>query len=296
MARNWEFSSIFNDRAKIKEVIDPNGRNTNYLYDDFLRLKKTTEPGGDQTEFEYDETGFNIKSIIKGNIKTFLNHDQNGNLIEYIHNEGLKSDTIKATWFETDNSLKSLNFNGREAKVEKGPNGEIRIITVGEVIYVFTLNEMNQITSRTEPNGRVTEFKYDQNGIVSEIIVNGETITTIKPQANQILEISGGPEVYILERDYQNSKLQIGTIGGQFVEYIFDETTNTIHTNFVGIPLAIERDHKGLPTSIKYGTGTLYEMEYDGHKLKSIKGPTGIITTFTYDENGNVSERIENAR
>ncbi len=127
------------------------------------------------------------------------------------------------------------------------------------------------------PNGATVQYEYDHNGnIVSIWDENGQKyITNQYDRKGRVLK-------------------QIMADGEEYV-YFYDDANrvNTILTMSTGNSMKYEYNRKDLVTGIVYQDQTREEKEYDASdNLIRYKDRMGYITSFTYDANGNLLQKV----
>jgi YD repeat-containing protein len=219
-------------------VVDPRGKKTTYDFDTRFRTTSVTDHNGNVTAFSYS-TG-NRRTCVTDPLghKTGYTYDSKANVTGVIDAENTN----------TSCALKT-----------------------GGVKWTYTYTAKNDIDLETDPLGRTTDYVYDANGNLTEVIRKDAS---------------------------SNSKLRTcftrptsGTDKGLVTELI----ESTTLTNCTGNKTKFTYDTYGNQTEVidprfsSQGTPSKTTMTYDlGGRRLTVDNELGHTTTFTYDNQNNV--------
>jgi YD repeat-containing protein len=228
-----------------------------------------------QTIFKYDflEANVNTAYLVsitdrKGNQIT-LNYDSQ----KRINSVSLYGRSLLFTYYESTND----QFSDLIEKVtETGLNRSIK----------FEYDSLRNLVKYTDPNGGLTTYTYH------DVLTAWHTITEIKM-----------PNENLIKYEYDdNRKIKKQTSTGDNANstsytYNLDASTPNVQiqeANQNKTTLNLINPTQAIPYKITTPTGEIVEMKYEDslHPLKPtyLKNSKGAVTTYQYDNNGNVIE------
>ncbi|WP_218419941.1 RHS repeat domain-containing protein, partial [Alteromonas lipotrueae] len=298
------------DDGKLDEFINPNGEKFKFRYDELGRLSGLSSPlypnesdyrdtydiwgkrvkrktaTGKEFLF-YSETGFRNETVDAEGNRSVKYFDGRGDLALEINALGQKmtygydsAHRRVSTQFEENGIRIELKYDDEDNVIEKR-----RFPKAGsdklEKVESYTHTTFGNIATHTSLDGEVTHYEYDDNG-------NLETITS--PKVDSISLITS-------YKYYEDGSVKTETgPDGIKVEYIYDDQGTTkkkrVHPNDESA--FVEYSYTYFPSGdIKTSTDPLGNitsyLSYDEtRRLKRISSPSGHITTFSYDVNGNL--------
>jgi len=199
----------------------------------------------------------------------------------------------------TDSHGHTVDYDeGGVHHTSRDENGEVRTASIG-----FERDDTGRIRRITGPDGRETEYHYDENGMLEKVIQVGEGSPTDRMLSNYAYAHGAADRPLIKE-----IKAPDGTVLGSF-EYdtagrmvaMTDGGNNRILYGF-DVPNHRQdmKDRRGNITRYEYdgegnvtrredplGNVTVWAYDDDGNKL-SETNPSGHTTEWTYDDRGNM--------
>ncbi|HLF77761.1 MAG TPA: RHS repeat-associated core domain-containing protein [Dehalococcoidia bacterium] len=219
-------------------TVDPRGLETIYDFDTRFRTTSVTDQDGNFTSFTLDSSDNRTCVTDPLGHKTGFTYDSLGNVTHVIDAENT----------DTSCALKS-----------------------GGVQSTFAYTAKNDIDLETDPLGRQTDYVYDANGNLTDVI-RKDASSNVKLRTCLTRPTSGTNEGLVTE--------------------IIESTTLT---NCTGNTTKFEYDSYGNQTAVidarfsSQGSPPKTEIEYDlGGRRETVTNELGHTTTFTYDEQNNV--------
>ena len=181
---------------------------------------------------------------------------------------------------ELPTSIQSNNTN--ISNVNYDSKGNVTSITVtgdGSLTTRMTYDEMNNLTSITDPKGNKTTYSYDSKGNLIGISAP-ENVT-----ASVTVDSKGLP-------------IEVSNPMGVKTEYDYNEYGNLVKTTLpaLGLSSIIDYDAASRMTSYTDALGRISSYVYNNNDfLTSETDPMGHTTQYAYDKNGNLTS-ITNAK
>ena len=288
------------DSGKVKTITDALGNKTAYTYDVYGNTLTETKPNGAIYRYTYD--------VLDRPEKVYFKNDSTAAevlLTEYSYaylEDGKTQKTETVYLNSTDKAVTVAVYDYADRLVEQqNPDG-----TRTKTLY----NANGTVDRQISANGSSTCYKYDGLNRLAEQwspfeIANGNTFYTYTKYTydkagNKISEKTGKdkvtlwtiPESYIVKdyTYYKNGKLKaVSDAQGRRTEYIYDADGNMIRQS-----VYTDSTHK-LVTEFEYNhlqkisskkqqaeAGDIYGNTFDSSEALEL------VTTYTYDKNGNV--------
>lgn len=311
-AEGVKVSSIHNRQGQTSSVTDGNGHVTSYQYDTNGNLRNSAS--------ELNSAG-NVYDNANRLIQTT---DANGNKVSYHYDAAnrLLSRTVDA------NGLALTTSYQYDAKGQ-----QIRMTDANGIVTLTNYDLKGQVISQiVDPTGlnAITRYSYDQRGKVLTVTSPAGNVVKYDYDAlgRRIAEHTD-PAGQNITRSYQyddnNNVVAARDANGNLTRYVYDSSNRLVYTiNASGAVQKNAYDNEGrVTTVINYATAisltglseaaTIAEValrvrpdslqdvqqsrvyDKDGHVRFSVDG-TGSVTRYTYDANGNVTERISYAK
>jgi len=246
---------------------DKNGHSTTYQYDVQNRLSMTTDALGNVTSMVYDPVG-NMTSMTDANLHaTSYTYDA-------LNRRSTVTDALGyVTMFEYDTG--------------GSPGCGTCGITPGTSI----------ITKRTDGNGKVTYFKYDEldrlikvvrkEGDTADVIDPSDAVTsyTYDPNNNRLSMTEPDANTTLYEYDAINRRTKETNAAGDVTRYTYDGVNNLFSTTAPNGDITINTyDALDRVIQVDDSIGRVANYTYDnvGNRLTQTDG-NGNTTTFTYD-------------
>ncbi|MCC6231852.1 MAG: hypothetical protein IT580_04370, partial [Verrucomicrobiales bacterium] len=145
-ARGYVTSKTYDARHDVLSITDAEKGISRMTYDAMGRLATSTDPRGDGyiTTFKYDKSGRLVLRKDALAQETVYEYDRAGNRIRETGPQGAR---YRTEW--------TYDRGSRVLSMTRAPG------TADEVVERNTYNALNQVVSRTDGLGRVTQFEYD---------------------------------------------------------------------------------------------------------------------------------------
>lgn len=229
--------------GRLKEVKNAEGRSYFYSYDADKNICRIRNPRGIYIlDNAYDSQGRTTKQTLAdgGNITYNYQDDssrtlvteQNNNKVAYVHDENYRN-------------IKTVRADGEEA---------------------FCYGKKNLLISRTDKNGNITKFTYDENANITQIIYPDGSI-------------------HNMTYDAGNHLLTLSVNGALRLKNVWNEKGNLIKTeDALGRCREITYDDSGNPVKILQPDKSQITIEYDIRgNIARILGEAGNAASFEYD-------------
>jgi RHS repeat-associated protein len=249
VARDEPTTYAYDADGNLLSITDPMGYTTTYGYDGQPGdVTSVTGPSGQVTRYGYDDAG-DITSVTVmprpgESDTTGYGYDRDGNLV------------CKVSADATAAGLSCPPL---------GRGGAAGTIVIGRDI-------VGQITSVTDPDGRVTAYGYDNDGNLTRITDAAGHVTSYAydPDGRQITvtDPAGGTQSIIY--DPSGHVLTQTSAGGHITSYGYDQLGRV--TTVTG-PL---------------DQVTRYEYDADGNRIR-LTAASGAVTTYAYDPDGELT-------
>jgi YD repeat-containing protein len=282
-------------------VTDDWGRQLNFAYDAVGRVKAMTDPSGKTSLYEYDGVtgGCSAAAAASGSLAckannlTKLTHPD-GTARQYFYNESTNINGGTACSYVTPvgNGFGHLLYSMTGLVDEKG----VRYITWGYDCNGYATS--SQLAGGVEKVGVVNSF----SSTTPELITSNQVTTYLGNPASPQTAISTFTPKLILD-DYKNSAIStLCSVCGTTASRTFDVNGNlSTVSDFLGNVTKFTYDlSRNLETSRTEGYGSTAARTTTTTWHATLRVRTGIaepkrITTFTYDDHGNVLTRTVQA-
>ena len=288
----------YNATGDLIKVIRPDGKTELYEYDSLHRVTKFTNADG-KSEI----------NVYNGAVLT-SHTDFRGNTWEYHYNNMNQ----RITTTDPLGGMTRIMYNAKGEKI-----GEQ---TADGAYTEYSLNAMGNIIRITDPKGFATDFELDSVYNISKTIdpQGNATTFTYDANGNNLTETNALGHTYKHEYDSRNRKIKDIDPDGGFTKYTYNTENQIIQTEnalgaitkteydpVLGMPVkqidslggitTFEYNDKGRLIKTTNPDGTFTANEYDIlNRISKYTDEQGIVSEFTYDDNGNVSELNENGR
>lgn len=305
----------YNDDGYVTEENNEiTGSTTGYEYDNDGNIIQIATDN-DQTSLEY-ENGY-LNTIENQNIVTTINTNENGNIEDITavgKSENGDEEEIGYFYGSTDDT-----DDGLYPKTETDVFGKVTTYTYD---YLTGL-----VTSVVDPNGVSTEYTYDKDGNVIQLVngqgTNKKTIIYTYDEFGNILTITNGDLVYtftyndygdlktisvgdslLLTNNYKNENNSSDVYTGELVESVYSYGTISIEYNenhqiskiyngtgsskYVVLEYTYN-DYGEIASYTDYKENVTYYYNYDyENKLINVNATNGNNISYTYDTNSNL--------
>ena len=276
-----ELRYSYDERQNLIAAVDTNGHTTKYFYDDFHNMTFMIYPDGSDTAFEYDiEKDLILSEKGPGQKKSAYRYYSNPGILITIVADSLGRKT-KYTYEEIPNGLKLTEVDplGKRIVREYDNDGNIlKEIDKNDNEAFFGYDDLNRLTSITDPSGNVTKITYLEG-------CSGDVIKSITdPLGNR----------YARNYDENSNVVSIIDPLGYKTRMEYDPKGNLVSTtDAMGFKTTLQYDKAGNIISIKDHSGNVKRMEYDRvSRLITVADTKGKRTKIRYDNKDRVIEII----
>ena len=279
------YSFRYNADGKLESVSDHTGRQLCFRYEK-EQVKEVTDPEGRTTGYVYDDSGWLAKLINGRDVaclqntfdakkRTVMQQFPDGGVVTYEYLDDLNQ--VKMTEqngnvviYERDNlyrNVRNIYENGEEK---------------------FTFNGNHQRTSFTDRNGNTSYYGYDENGnLTSFKNALEDELQYTYTDLNQVASVAlNGTVLYKAVYNDRNLQESVEDALGARNTYEYDEAGQpVVWTMADGCRIEITYDEAGNMTSITNSMGGRTDYEYDSrHRVVRVINPLGDVTEFAYNE------------
>ena len=172
-------SYAYDLQGNLNAVTDPNGNQTQYLYDDFGALLSQNSPATGTTTYAYDAAG-NLTSTTDGNgAATVRTYDSLGRVLTAVATREMASESVTWTYDGT-----AANGIGRLASMSD---------PAGSTAYTYDRRGLLLSESRSiSPVLLATSYQYDANGNRTVVYYPSGVVTYTHDYAGRPLTLSSG--------------------------------------------------------------------------------------------------------
>jgi RHS repeat-associated protein len=261
-------SYTVDEAGNVLTITNARGKTTWYRYDALGRLLVAQYPTGTPSQFEYDggaggpaaEIG-NLTRIIDESGSTTFTHDLKGRVLT---------------------KTQMVNAGGISAQFTM------------QYTYGSAGSALGKLESITYPSGARVNYRYDASGRVNSVTINpsdrnGGTLKSLEAQL--LTDIAYTPTGNVQSWRWGNSALptyqRTFDLDGRLTSYPTDllGTVRTVTYNAASLVTAYT--HSGGPNPAQYDQSFSYDT---ADRLTSIT-MGGVMTTYTYDANGNRTQQ-----
>lgn len=300
--RGFETSYLYDGQGNILETVDALGHKTRYEYDANSNETRVTDALGHSTRREYnsanklltetDALGRTVTHQWRQDFFKLWYHesqtDARGNITRYTGNE-----TYPRTIEEPE---------GRTTEIGYASKGNLGSLSIAGNSTGYGYNAKGQLTSETDPLGRITTIELDANGREtarsSQRTRADGSVSTVRSSRKldaegRVLEETGPTGLKTLTTYNAAGKVETETDArGKLTRHEYDSAarlTKTLHPD--GGSEATEYDAEGNETAKTDRAGRVTRMEYDAlNRLTKTIHPDGSTDETVYDEVGRVKQ------
>ncbi|MGP3968015.1 DUF6531 domain-containing protein [Streptomyces sp. 6N223] len=297
-------------------LVDPGGNRTRYAYDDHGGMASVTEANGHTTRMRCNAAGLVIAVTDPAGEVTRYGRDSFGRVTEVIDPlgsvrraeytvEGLRRrqvDPLGGTqtwsWDGEGNLLRHTNESGGVTRFEYGPfDLPIARTDPDGARHEFVRDTEMRVTRVINPQGLAWDYTYDEGGrLVAESDFDGREVSYRRDAAGQLIARSNAlGETVTYTRDPLGNITE-KHIDGQAITYTYDLVGRLITAGSPECELVIDRDVLGQILS-ETVNGRVLTHTYDavGRPLTRTT-PSGLTSTWTYDETGHTASLMTAGR
>ena len=169
------------------KVTDYKGRAVSYSYDNVGRRTGITYPSGKHVAYEFDKYGRNTK-IKTDDVEASMSYDAFGRI-----EERGSDDLLTSYAYDALGRLSELTHKKNNEIIHSeilSYDAEDNVLSDGK--NHFEYDKLGRLTKTTEKDGSIREYSYDAYGNRASLTENGNTVTYLYDEANQLLSTSDG--------------------------------------------------------------------------------------------------------
>ena len=286
------------DNGKVKTVVDPEGNSTTYTYDVYGNTLTETKQNGAIYRYEYDVMDRLKKEYFKDGATEILLKDYSYAILADGKTQKTETDYLNDTdtaatvciYDYAGRLVEQQNPDGTKTKTEYNPNGTISSTTAqnGSITYC-KYDGLNRLTEQWTPfeisNGNMmytyAKTDYDKAGK-----------KTVEKSGKDKVALYGIPSSFVVKNYtyYLNGKVKCVTDNeGRKTEYQYDNDGNTTEED-----VYTDTSNKNMTEYIynhldklKQKTVHMHVGDIAGNDCNNTQDTT-LITTYTYDNDGNL--------
>lgn len=312
--------------GNITSVTDENGHTTYYTYNSLNLLSTMKDPEGQTVSYKYDREGRLVKETDRNGRDILYDYNSDSSLTQ----KRIAGEEYERFLYNKDGSLMAaINASGVDVFEYTADNLLRKKTRNGTTMLEYEYNKNGSVTKVTDNTGAVTGYTYDALGRLKEVLDETNKVALYSYNADSTISnisYSSGEKTdyiqslsiaYKYDRDKNMISLtSINPEGGIINEfkYAYDNNGNQVEKAENGKTTTYAYDElnrlveAGSPES---GTGT-FAYDAAGNRLSRTQGEeattyvydalnrltqstnNGIITAYSYDNNGNLlSETME---
>ncbi len=263
-------------------ITDANGNTTTISRNNLAEITQIADPTGRSLSFAY---GLDAQGHI-GLITSIT--DPIGRSVSYTYNVNFGGGTI-ATFTDVKGGVTSYTYNS---------SNQLTSVTdpLGNK-YQNTFDANGRVIQQTAPNGGVTQYAYTllnsgaPTSPVSSVTVTDPRLNTTTYQFNpagfvQSQTDAMGNQTFYNVNPATNQRVSTTDPLGRTTAYTYDANGNTTSTTFLQAMPSGEQ--LGSSPDVVGPTTTSYVYDPTFNKPISMTDPFGNVTTYTYDDHGNL--------
>jgi RHS repeat-associated protein len=274
----------YDDRGHLARVTDPDGVVTVVACDAVGQPVEVTDPDGSVTRYERDLFGRATRITAPDGGVTRLGWTTEGKLTSRVHPDGA---TEEWDWDPEGNLARHVDAAGAVTGYEYGA--------------------FDKVTARRWVDGTRTEFRYDHQSRLTEVVHAGLTWRYAYDPAGRLVaetDYNGANTTYAYDPAGQVSS-QVNAVGqettygydvlgnltessadGNVTTYGYDPLGRLVRTRNTHAEIRVDRDALGRVIA-ETCNGATVATRYDAvGRVTSLRTPSGAVTTWNYDRSG----------
>jgi len=309
----------YDERNRLIAVTDPTGLVTRRAYDLAGNLVSITDANGNVTAYEYNLANRKIREVRPGGAVREMTYDAVGNLTSLTAPDGIVMtyfyDELNRLTSKTapsgDRERYSYDALGNRTLIERVDDqgnvfyrkaydydSESRIVSITEgsgSTMSFVYNALDEVISRIDPNGGVTQQTYNPYGQILSMrdAANGDSVFSYDVAGNVVAVTNPNGNTTAYDYDLLGRKIRETSPDTGVTELRYDESGNLISvTDARGITRGVEYTERDEPAKVYFPdaaeTQTFnYDTSVNGlGRISGFEDESG-STNYEYDGRGN---------
>ena len=270
---------------------DRGGRSIRSAYDSLNRLTKTTYPGGASVQYGYDADG-NVKSVLNGTVSVWLNYDNLNRLSSRsLVVSGDSTNYTVSYVYDLAGNLLNLTYPDGQGTLVYAYDPWYRVTSItfgGSTVASFTYRKDDLLSTIAYGDGSLATYVFNGLGFPLEdkVTAGSSTLMDLVYTENAAGDVTGLTDKAATgdTETYGYDKLdRILSATGPWgtLSYTYDAAGNRL-TNALA----------GTTTYYKYGAYNKLCASSTSSTITCASAPSGTVTTYYYDPNGNIINRV----
>lgn len=254
---------IYDHNGRLVGTIDQEGWQTKQTYDADGNVKTKTDGNGNVITFEYDALNQLVKVTNALGEATSYSYDTNGNLLTQTDGNG---NTITMVYNARNLLLKRISPNDAET----GDTNALLSFTES-----YTYHSDGTLKDKQDRNGGKTSYVYDVHKRLINILAGNDKILNVYDDNSNLISTTSGDTITNRTYDALGRVVSKYESGIGTASYTYDITTG-VDPGEVAEKSVDPKGNEATKTYDKLG------------RLKELKNGSTVVTTYAYDQNGNV--------
>ncbi len=259
--------------ANTEVVTDRRGGTTTYTYDDAGRMLRRVDALGNEGTFTYDAAGNLLSETLPDGRTYSYAYDGRGLMVRQTDPDGGE---WQVDYDDFGQVIEMIDPAGnRVAFAYDGPGRPTLVENSDGERFTFAYDAAGDRVSQTDALGNVYTFEYDDAGNVTQV---------------------NGPEGYTRSYTLDAASRVVETVGprGARVGYRYDAIGRMVGVELpTGETWTFGRDGSGRMSALVNGLGHRTEYTYEPRGLLESVTQAGHVTTFAYDEEGDLARMTD---
>jgi RHS repeat-associated protein len=283
----------YDGAGRVKKVTAPDSTFVTYTYDQAGRRTGYTDARGNSTAFGYDEA-YRLTSVTDAaNGTTTLTYDQMSNLT------GMTDPSGRTTNYDYDGFNRLVKTTLPPAtsgatrlaeQVEYDAGGRVtKTIDGAGQATAYEYDSANRLVKVTDPALKTTQYQYDARSRLTAVVdAINQTTSFTRDALGRVTQISRGGHSESFVYDAVGNRTQRTDFNGAITNYTYDDLNRLTGVSYPdSTQVSYSYDALSRLITATNQNGTL-SFAYDSRgRLSSSTDPYGIISSFSYDANGN---------